>query len=385
MHAKIPYGKQHITEEDVAAVVSTLKSDFLTQGPKVREFEKDFAQYIGAKYAVAVANGTAALHLSVMGLGILPGQKVISSPITFAATTNAVLYNQGKVDFCDIDPNTILLDIKQVRSKLVKAKPGEYAGIIPVNFAGAPVQMDEFRSLADEYGIWLLEDSCHSPGGFYNDGGGLKQKCGNGNYAHSSIFSFHPVKHIACGEGGMITTNDKVLYNKLIKLRSHGITKNSEDLTENHGGWYHEMQNLGFNYRLNDILCSLGLSQLKRADSLLIKRREIAQTYFKAFEGISEITLINQEMMGHAYHLFVIQIENRKALYDFLIERKIFVQVHYIPVHLHPYYRSLGFKKGEFPEAESYYERCLSLPIFPSLSEEELNYVITSIKAFFYA
>ena len=183
----------------------------------------------------------------------------------------------------------------------------------------------------------------------------------------------------------MITTNDKVLYNKLIKLRSHGITKNSDDLTENHGGWYHEMQNLGYNYRLNDILCSLGLSQLKRADSSLLKRREIAQTYFKAFKGISEITLINQEMMGHAYHLFVIQIENRKALYDFLIEREIFVQVHYIPVHLHPYYRSLGFKKGEFPGAESYYERCLSLPIFPSLSEEELNYVITSIKAFFYA
>ena len=244
MDHKIPYGKQEITEEDIQAVVATLRSDFITQGPKVNEFEKKFTQYIGANYAVAVANGTAALHLSVMALGIKPGQKVISSPITFAATTNAVLYNQGEVEFCDIDPDTILLDIVEVRKKLKKSKPGDYAGIIPVDFAGSPIQMDAFRSLADEYGIWLLEDACHAPGGFYQDSKGEKQNCGNGIYAQAAIFSFHPVKHIACGEGGMITTNDEKIYQKLLSLRSHGITKNSAELLENHGGWYHEMQKL---------------------------------------------------------------------------------------------------------------------------------------------
>ena len=383
MDHKIPYGKQEITEEDIQAVVATLRSDFITQGPKVNEFEKKFTQYIGANYAVAVANGTAALHLSVMALGIKPGQKVISSPITFAATTNAVLYNQGEVEFCDIDPDTILLDIVEVRKKLKKSKPGDYAGIIPVDFAGSPIQMDAFRSLADEYGIWLLEDACHAPGGFYQDSKGEKQNCGNGIYAQAAIFSFHPVKHIACGEGGMITTNDEKIYQKLLSLRSHGITKNSAELLENHGGWYHEMQNLGYNYRLNDIVCSLGISQLSLSDEALLKRRSIASYYFNAFKDISKIKMINQEVNGHAYHLFVIQTKQRKELYEYLIERNIFVQVHYIPVHLHPYYQKMGFKKGDFPNAEAYYEICLSLPIFPSLTEEELKFTTSTIKAFF--
>lgn len=383
MNHKIPYGKQEITEEDIQAVITTLKSDFITQGPKVKEFEEKFAKYIGSSYAVAVANGTAALHLSIMALGIKPGQKVISSPITFAATTNAVLYNQGEVEFCDIDPDTILLDIVEVRKKLKNAKPGDYAGIIPVDFAGSPIQMDAFRSLADEYGIWLLEDACHAPGGFYQDSKGEKQNCGNGVYAQAAIFSFHPVKHIACGEGGMITTNDEKIYQKLLSLRSHGITKNPTELIENHGGWYHEMQNLGYNYRLNDIVSSLGISQLSRSSKALQKRRLIAADYFNAFKDISKIKMINQEVSGHAYHLFVIQIEQRKELYEYLIERNIFVQVHYIPVHLHPYYQKKGYEKGNFPLAEAYYENCLSLPIFPSLTEEELKFTISTIKAFF--
>ena len=383
MNHKIPYGKQEITEEDIQAVITTLKSDFITQGPKVKEFEEKFAKYIGSSYAVAVANGTAALHLSIMALGIKPGQKVISSPITFAATTNAVLYNQGEVEFCDIDPDTILLDIVEVRKKLKNAKPGDYAGIIPVDFAGSPIQMDAFRSLADEYGIWLLEDACHAPGGFYQDLKGEKQNCGNGVYAQAAIFSFHPVKHIACGEGGMITTNDEKIYQKLLSLRSHGITKNPTELIENHGGWYHEMQNLGYNYRLNDIVSSLGISQLNRSSKALQKRRLIAADYFNAFKDNSKIKMINQEVSGHAYHLFVIQIEQRKELYEYLIERNIFVQVHYIPVHLHPYYQKKGYEKGNFPLAEAYYENCLSLPIFPSLTEEELKFTISTIKAFF--
>jgi len=380
---KIPYGKQEITEEDIQAVVATLKSDFITQGPKVKEFEEKFAKYIGSSYAVAVANGTAALHLSIMALGIKPGQKVISPPITFAATTNAVLYNQGEVEFCDIDPDTILLDIVEVRKKLKNAKPGDYAGIISVDFAGSPIQMDEFRSLADEYGIWLLEDACHAPGGFYQDSRGEKQNCGNGVYAQAAIFSFHPVKHIACGEGGMITTNDEKIYQKLLSLRSHGITKNPAELIENHGGWYHEMQNLGYNYRLNDIVCSLGISQLSRSSKALQKRRLIAAHYFNAFKDISKIKMINQEVSGHAYHLFVIQTQQRKELYEYLIERNIFVQVHYIPVHLHPYYQKKGHEIGDFPLAEAYYENCLSLPIFPSLTEEELKFTISTITAFF--
>jgi UDP-4-amino-4,6-dideoxy-N-acetyl-beta-L-altrosamine transaminase len=381
----IPYGRQNITQEDIDAVVNTLKSDFLTQGPKVEEFEIKFAKYVGANYAVAVANGTAALHLSIMALGIKPGQKVISSPITFAATTNAVLYNQGEVEFCDIDPETILLNIAEVRNKLKKSKSGTYAGIIPVDFAGTPVQMDDFRSLADEYGIWLLEDACHAPGGFYLDAQGKQQHCGNGVYAHSAIFSFHPVKHIACGEGGMITTNDEKIYQKLLSLRSHGITKNPAELIENHGGWYHEMQSLGYNYRLNDIVCSLGISQLSRSSEGLQKRRLIAEYYYKEFKDCSKIKMINQGVSGHAYHLFVIQTSQRKELYKYLIERKIFVQVHYIPVHLHPYYQKMGFKKGDFPLAEAFYENCLSLPIFPSLTEEELKFTTSTIKAFFNA
>jgi UDP-4-amino-4,6-dideoxy-N-acetyl-beta-L-altrosamine transaminase len=378
----IPYGKQHISEQDLDAVVNTLKSDFLTQGPKVEEFEIKFAHYIGSKYAVAVANGTAALHLSVLALGLEKGKKVITSPLTFVASANAVLYGGGEVDFCDIDPETLLLDIDLVREKLASSPKGTYCGIIPVDFAGAPVQMDAFRTLADEYGLWLLEDSCHAPGGYFYDSLNHKQKCGNGSFADLAIFSFHPVKHIASGEGGMITTNNKELYQKLSTLRSHGIVKEFDNSKEEKPGWYYEMQHLGFNYRLSDIACSLGISQLKRINQNLEKRKEIAQRYDEAFANKKVTLPIFKNKITHAYHLYVIQIENRNGLYNYLKSKGVFAQVHYIPVHLHPFYNKLGFNEGDYPNVESYYKKCLSLPIFPELRIKEVDYVISQILSF---
>ncbi len=372
----IPYGRQHITEADIEAVVETLRSDWLTQGPRVRAFEERFAEYVGARYAVAVSNGTAALHLSVLALGLRPGQKVITTPITFAASANCVRYCGGEVVFADIDPETILLDIGQVRALLEEAPPGTYAGIIPVDFAGYPVDLEAFRALADEFDLWLLEDACHAPGGWFTDSEGRRQRCGNGNFAELSVFSFHPVKHIACGEGGMITTNDRTLYEKLLLLRTHGITREPQSLMENHGPWYYEMQELGFNYRMPDLLCALGCSQLERAEEGLQRRREIARRYDEAFRHTPIQTIQPPPGIGHAYHLYVIQTEQRLALYETLRTAGIYPQVHYIPLHLQPYYRSLGWKPGDLPHAEAYYERCLSLPMFPTLTPEQQKLII---------
>ena len=281
----IPYGKQYISELDIQAVVSALQDDFLTQGPKVKEFEDKFASYVGSQYAVAVSNGTAALHLSALALGVQEGSKVITSPITFASSANCIRFCGGTIEFCDIDPNTNCIDINAVRAKLQSVPKGTYQGIIPVDFAGYAVDMEAFRKLASEYDMWILEDSCHAPGGFFNAQNGDQQNCGNGKFADAAIFSFHPVKHIACGEGGMITTNDSEIYKKLLLLRSHGITKDPNALIESHGDWYYEMQSLGYNYRMPDLLCALGISQLDRAEENLISRRKIAKKYFKAFSS----------------------------------------------------------------------------------------------------
>ena len=386
----IPYGRQHITQEDIDAVVETLQSDFLTQGPKVAEFEQKFAEYIGAKYAVAVANGTAALHLCALALGVNANSRVITTPITFAASANCVRYCGGTVEFADIDPETGLIDIEKVRQKLESQPQGYYSGIIPVDFAGMPVNLEEFRKLADEFGLWIIEDACHAPGGYFLDSKGEKQMCGNGNYADLAIFSFHPVKHIATGEGGMITTNNPELYEKLLMLRTHGITRDPQKMHENHGGWYMEMQELGYNYRMPDMLTALGISQLKRADEGLQRRQEIAKRYDSAFKNLQNLKILNPaayleekaDKVFHAYHLYVIQVEKRKELYDFLRTKNIFAQVHYIPVHLMPYYQNLGFKKDDFPLAEAYYEMCLSLPMYPSLTNEEQDYVIENVREF---
>lgn len=380
MKEPIPYGKQNLTQGDIDAVVSVLQSDFWTQGPMVNNFETAFAKYIGCKYAVAVANGTAALHLCALALGVNEKSNVITTPITFAASSNCIKYCGGNVFFADIDPDTILLDIKKVLA-LIESKPkGFFTGIIPVDFAGRAGDMEAYRKLADQHGLWIIEDACHAPGGYFIDNHNNEQWCGNGKFADLSIFSFHPVKHIACGEGGMITTNNKDLYNKLMQLRTHGITKDPLLLSNTDGGWYYEMQVLGYNYRLPDILCALGISQLGRADKGLRRRREIAKNYRKAFTGTSVVMPPVDE--GHAYHLFVIQVDNRKALYDHLKANKIFCQVHYIPVHTQPYYKALGHKKGDHPHAESYYEKCLSLPMYPGLTSEEQEYVIKTIKDF---
>lgn len=390
--SNIPYGKQNITDEDITEVVKVLKSDFLTQGPKINEFETKFAEFIGSKYAVAVSNGTAALHLSTLSLGVKKGTKVITSPLSFVATSNAILFCGGEVEFCDINPKTLLLDIKQVRKKIESQPMGTYSGIIPIDFAGYPVQMDQFRALADEYGLWILEDSCHAPGGTFNDFKGKLQNCGNGNYADLAIFSFHPVKHIACGEGGMITTNNEKFYNKLLKLRTHGITKDLSEFqnpielsggSKQYPGWYMEMQNIGFNYRMSDILASLGISQLKRADKSLLKRKQIAKKYFEAFKGKDFIKWQSGFIDGHAYHLYILQVPERLELYEYLKKHKIYTQIHYFPIHLMPYYKSLGWKKGDMPNAENYYKNCISLPIFPTLTDLEHQFVIDKIISFY--
>jgi len=379
----IPYGTQHITEDDIEAVTETLTADYLTQGPKVTEFEEAFSDYIGSNYAVAVSNGTAALHLGVLALGVEPGQKVITTPITFSASANCVKYAGGEVDFVDIDPETFLIDIDLIEKKLENAEPGEYAGIIPVDFTGLAVDAERLRVIADKYDLWILEDACHAPGGSFENSKGDNVYCGDCQYADAAIFSFHPVKHIAAGEGGMITTNDKDLKKELDILRTHGITKEPEDLQENHGGWYYEMQQLGYNYRLTDIQCALGLSQLKRADEGLKRRREIAKRYDKAFANVNSITLQKvsaaQRDNHHGYHLYVIQVDNRKELYDYLREHEIYSQIHYIPVHQLPYYQQFGWEQGDFPKAEAYYEKCISLPMYPTLSEEQQIFVIEKV------
>ena len=379
----IPYGRQHITEEDIKAVVDVLKSDYLTQGPAVPAFEKAFAEYVGSKYAVAVANGTAALHLCTLALGVKPGDKVITSPITFAASANCVRYCGGEVVFSDIDPETHILDTDKVL-KLLKSSPkGTYKGIIPVDFAGYPCNLEDFRNLADEFGLWIIEDACHAPGGYFTDSKGNNQNCGNGNFAELAIFSFHPVKHIAAGEGGMITTNNEELYNKLRNLRTHGIQQIPEKRQYNHGLWYYEMQDLGYNYRLTDIQAALGNSQLKSAEKGLERRREIAAIYEKEFTGKPFIKRQAGVVYGHAYHLYVAEFEDRDKLYKYLRDNNIFAQVHYIPVHLMPYYRQFGWKDGDMPVAENYYSSCLSMPLYPSLTDEQLQYVIDTVTKFY--
>ncbi len=380
---KIPYGRQSITQDDIDAVVNVLQSDWLTQGPNIKSFEDAFANYVDAKYAVAVSNGTAALHLNAIALGVKPGDKVITTPITFVASANCVRYCGGEVIFADIDPETYLLDINKVRELLEKDRDHEIKGIIPVNFAGRVVDMEAFRALADEFNCWIIEDACHSPGGSFTSSVDEKVMSGSGKYADLSIFSFHPVKHIAAGEGGMVTTNDETLYKEILNLRTHGIQQDASKKIENHGIWYYEMQELGYNYRLTDFQSALGLSQLKRADKGLGKRRELAVRYEKAFDGKTYIKRQSGVVPGHAYHLYVVEVEDRPGLYTHLRENNIFAQIHYIPCHLMPYYKQFGWKEGDLPHAESYYKQCISLPMFPTLTDNEQDFVIKKIDEFY--
>ncbi len=392
----IPYGRQNITQEDIDVVIEALKSDYLTQGPKISEFETKFADYIGAKFAVAVTNGTAALHLSALALSVKPGDKVITTSLTFAASANCVRYCGAEVVFVDIDPNSFLIDLDKVENLLKSAPKETYKGIIPVDFAGRAINLERCKKLAKEFGLWIIEDACHAPGASFIDSKGTLQKSGNCNYADLAIFSFHPVKHIATGEGGMITTNNENLYKKLLSLRTHGITKDQFNFKNSilqaggnlvgteYPGWYMEMQELGYNYRITDFQCALGISQLKRAEEGLEKRKEIAKRYDLAFQDNADIKCPSLEIDltfidNHAYHLYVLLVEDRLGLYNYLKANGVLAQIHYYPVHLMPYYRSFGWKENDFPFVEEYYSKCISLPMYPTLTKEEQEFVISTI------
>lgn len=380
----IPYGHQYITDEDVEAVVAALKSDYMTQGPRIGEFEKQFAEYLGCKYACMVSNGTAALHLCAMALGIKQGDKVITTPITFVASANGFRYCGAEITFCDIDAKTFLMDLDKLEAILEASPKGTYKAVVPVDFAGYPIDEERLRKMADKYGFAIVVDACHAPGGSFIDSKGEKQMVGNCKYADLTCFSFHPVKHIATGEGGAVTTNRKDLYDNVALYRTHGITKDPALLKKNDGGWYYEMQDLGYNYRITEMQAALGMTQLARLDWSIQRRNEIARKYDEAFLGTIVKTPYRQGGITHAFHLYIIQVpaDNRKGLYDYLRANKIFSQVLYIPAHTMPYYKQQGWKDGDMPVAEEYYKGCLALPMFPSLTDEEQDWVIDKVKEY---
>ena len=380
----INYGKQSIEESDIQAVVDVLNSDWLTQGPKVDEFERALAKYCGSKYAVAVCNGTVALHLANLAIGTDTTTNVITTPVTFLATANSIIYAGGHPVFCDISEGPFTLDPETVK-ELSEGKTG-FKGMMPVHLGGVVCEMDALKEIADENNSWIIEDACHALGGNWIDRSGKTQTVGNCSHSDMTIFSFHPVKQITTGEGGAITTNSKELYEKLMMLRTHGMTKNSNVLEENHGGWYYEMQELGFNYRMTDIQAALGIEQLKKNDEWVKKRRELVSNYDEAFKNVEQITpQQHPDRSGeYSYHLYIIQCEKRAELYQYLKENGVNTQVHYIPIHLQPYYKNkYGYGRGDFPIAEKYYDHALSLPLYPTLTDLEQDKVISLIQQFY--
>jgi|TARA_B100000953_G_scaffold255321_1_gene219075 UDP-4-amino-4,6-dideoxy-N-acetyl-beta-L-altrosamine transaminase len=363
----ISYGKQSINQDDIDAVVDVLKSDFLTQGPKVVEFENDLANYCEAKYAKAVNNGTAALHLAYLAIGLEQGDIVWTTPNTFVATANAALYCGATVDFVDIDPKTYNLSIDYLKEKLIQAKKDNKLPklVVPVHFAGQSCEMKAIWKLSKEYGFKVIEDACHALGGEY-----LNNKVGNCEYSDMAVFSFHPVKMITTGEGGAITTNNEKLNEKIELLRSHGIAKDATKFdNQSDGDWYYEQRALGFNYRLTDIQAALGISQLKRLDSFVARRREIVKQYFDKLDN--SVLPYQHPDANSSWHLFVIQTEDRKATYKQLKTQGIMTQVHYIPVTSQPFYNRKKLKNSA-----DFYRHCLSLPIYADLNNNEQNRVI---------
>lgn len=367
----IPYGRQSINDEDIQAVIDVLKSDYLTTGPAVAEFEKVVADYVGAKYAVAISNGTAALHAACYAAGIGEGDEIITTPITFVASANCAFYCGAKPVFADIKPDTYNIDPEDIRRKITdKTK-----AIVVVHFTGQPCEMDEIHQIARENNLIVIEDAAHALGADYK---GKKI----GSISDMTTLSFHPVKHITTAEGGMITTNDEKLYQRLCLFRTHGITRNTNMMTHDEGAWYYEQLELGYNYRITDMQCALGSSQMKRLDEFVAKRRELVTRYNEAFRNNGNIMIPYQkEGCSNSYHLYVIQCLNRdrKEVFDALRNAGIGVNVHYIPVYTHPYYRNNGYADVCCKNAELYYERALSLPLYPDLTLEQQNYVIEKV------
>lgn len=373
----IPYGRQYITNDDADAVLETLKSDFLTQGPKVPEFELALSQYCGSRHCVAVNSATSALHIGCLALGLGPGDFLWTSPNSFVASSNCGLYCGATVDFIDIDERTYNISIFELEKKLESAKKENKLPkiIIPVHFAGASCEMERLKELSEQYGFSIIEDASHGVGGDCE-----QKKIGSCHYSDITVFSFHPVKIITTGEGGAALTNDEDLYKKMMMFRSHGITKESSDyIGDFNGPWKYEQHFLGFNYRMTDLQASLGLSQLKKLDEFVHKRREIVKRYFELLKDIDAITLpCEKQQKTSSWHLFVICLKDKKKrepLFNFLRENGVGVNVHYIPIHLQPYYRKLGFERGSFPIAENYYETAITLPLYPFLSENDLQYI----------
>lgn len=378
---KLPYGRQHIDEDDIAAVIKTLKSDYLTTGPTVAEFESCVAEYVGSKYAVAFSNGTAALHGAAFAAGLREGDQAIVSSMTFAASANCIRYCDATPVFADINPNTWNIDINSINS-LITSKT---KAIIAVDYTGQPVDIDSIMEIAKKNELIVIEDGAHALGSLYK-GEPV------GNRADMTMFSFHPVKPITTGEGGVITTNSFDLYRKLLLFRTHGISRDIELMSENHGSWYYEQLFLGFNYRMNDIQAALGISQMKKLNHFISRRREIANQYKIAFQNSRFVNIqMEPDYSESGYHLFIIELNldtlsvDRRQIFKALQAENIGVNVHYIPVYYHPYYQNLGYEKGTCPNSEKFYEKIISLPIFPSMTDQDVQSVITAVEKVLHA
>lgn len=372
----LPYAKQYIDDDDLCAVNEVLKSDFLTTGPKVKEFEQKIAEYVNVKYAVAFSSGTAALHGACYAAGISQGNEVITTPITFAASANCVLYMGGTPVFADIDENNFNIDVNEIKNKITSRTKA----IIPVDYTGQAVDMDEIRKLVKGTEIVIIEDGAHSLGTKYK---GVPV----GGLADMTMFSFHPVKTVTTGEGGIITTNNQEYYKRLVSFRSHCITREKDELeNKDEGSWYYEQSDLGYNYRLTDIQAALGISQLSKIESFIKRRKEIVQVYDEAFNKIDGIILHkNEEYSDTVNHLYVIKLDlpklkaDRKEIFNALSAENIGVNVHYIPVYFHPYYRRLGYEKGLCPKAEELYNSIITIPLFPAMTSKDVDDVIKGI------
>lgn len=369
----IPYGKQTIEQDDIQAVVDVLKSDFLTTGPKIAEFEQTVADYVGAKYAVAISNGTSALHAACFAAGIGPGDEVITTPLTFAASANCVLYCGGTPVFADVDPKTYNIDPEDIRRKITDRTKA----IIAVHLAGQPCDMDAIHSIAHEYGLIVIEDGAHALGSVYK---GKKA----GSLSDMTTFSFHPVKPITTGEGGMIVTDNEEFYKKMALFRSHGITRDDSMMTRNDGPWFYQQFDLGYNYRITDIQCALGCSQMKKLDRFLARRKEIVARYNEAFADCDNIiTPYQLSDTESGWHLYIVQVKNcdRRQVFEAMREKGIGVNVHYIPVYMHPYYQEHGYENVHCANAEEIYSHIISLPLYPGLTSEQQDYVIDTLKS----